>query len=380
MKNAGKSTRWAITKKPFLPSRKSLGKRRKLLRNFNPEKMILMDEQEFLKKHFADFYKKNFISDPPEPETREFGIGEFGRKITQRHLSFSSAGGFNAFLQKEAPFFVSYSTALYKKPSARPMQAKEFFAGDIVYEFDADDIKTPCKQVHDSWKCPKCNAEGKGAIELCTQCGTPVKVEQWFCEECLGEAKKQTLELREFLENDFSITDGISINFSGSAGFHFHLRGEAIRQLSQPARMELLDFLTGTNLNLEAIGFMENKKALECPFPSALGWGKKLLSGLKELLENAPSEKIAAIAGVRDSKVKEFLEHKKKIFENMEKGILYPFTTKKSREFWLSLVTFVREEKSLDIDRQTSMDLNKIIRVPGTIHGGTGFIAKKLDW
>ncbi len=337
-------------------------------------------EQDFLKKNFSDFYKKNFIEDPPEPEQREFGIGEFGRKITQRHLSFSSIREFNYFLQKETPFFVSCSTALYSQPAARPMQAKGFLQGDIVYEFDADDIKTPCKQVHDSWKCPRCNAEGKGAIELCTECGAPVKVEQWFCEECLGEAKKQIFELKEFLENDFAFTEGISINFSGSAGFHFHLRGKSIRQLKQAARIELLDFLTGANLDLGAIGFVENGKSLDCPKPSALGWAQKIMSGLRDLVENAPSDKIAAIAGVRDSNAKKFLEKKQRILEGIEKGMLFPFPTKKTREFWLALAKFVVEKKKLDIDRQTSMDLNKIIRVPGTIHGGTGFIAKKISW
>ncbi|MDD5163911.1 MAG: DNA primase small subunit domain-containing protein [Candidatus ainarchaeum sp.] len=339
-----------------------------------------MQEQDFLKKHFSGFYKANFVEDPPEPGQREFGIGEFGRKITQRHLSFSSLSEFNSFLQKETPFFVSYSTALYNQPSARPMEAKGFLEGDIVYEFDADDIKTPCKQIHDSWACPKCNAKGKGAIELCTECGTPVKVEQWFCEECLGEAKKQIFELKEFLEEDFSFTEGISINFSGSAGFHLHLRGKNIRQLPQAARIELLDFLTGTNLDLEAIGFLESGKALECPKQGAFGWPKKIMLGLKELIENAPSDKIAAIAGVRDSNAKKFLEKKQKILEGFEKGMLFPFPTKKSREFWLALVKFVVEQKRLDIDRQTSIDLNKIIRVPNTIHGGTGFVAKKISW
>lgn len=44
------------------------------------------------------------------------------------------------------------------------------------------------------------------------------------------------------------------------------------------------------------------------------------------------------------------------------------------------MINFVFEQKKLDIDRQTSIDLNKIIRVPETLHGGTGFVAKKISF
>ncbi|HLD58758.1 MAG TPA: DNA primase small subunit domain-containing protein [archaeon] len=341
----------------------------------------MIREESFLRKHFSEYYKKHPVQEPPEISQREFGIGEFGKKITQRHLVFSSQGEFNSFLQNSVPFFVSYSTALYAKPGARPMQAKEFLAGDIVYEFDADDIKTNCKQLHDSWKCPKCNAEGKGTIDFCTECGSPVRKEQWFCNECLGEAKKQVFELKEFLENDFSFSEGISINFSGSAGYHVHLRGNAIKQLPQTARIELLDYLTGNSLDLESIGFFEKEKALHCPKAGSLGWPKKILSGLREMIETQPIEKIAAIAGVRlTPNAKNFFEKKQAILQNMEKGVFLPFPGKKSSEFWRVLVNFVFEQKRLDIDRQTSIDLNKIIRVPETLHGGTGFVAKKISF
>ncbi|MBN1941598.1 MAG: hypothetical protein JW772_05445 [Candidatus Diapherotrites archaeon] len=338
----------------------------------------MLKEQSFLYKNFSEYYKKNEITEPPMPERREFGIGEYGKKITQRHLSFSGSREFNDFLQKTAPFYVSYSAAFYEKPAARPMSAKQLLGADIVYEFDADDIKTECKKDHDSWVCPKCGSSGKGSVAACTECGSPAKIEQWFCNSCLGEAKKQVFKLTEFLENDLGFSDGIKINFSGSAGYHIHLRSKKIHSLKQSARIELLDYLTATKIDFHSLGFAEEGRLLHFPKKENFAWAKRLASGLKKMIEESDSEKIAAIAGMQHSRVKAFLQNKKTILGHMDKGILFAYPGKKNREFWFSLLEHVLSTQKLDIDRQTSIDLNKIIRVPDTIHGSTGLVAKTI--
>ena len=59
-----------------------------------------------------------------------------------------------------------YKTRLENRgfDQARPMEAKHLLGDDLIYEFDADDIKTPCKLTHDSWKCKSCGEVGKGAV------------------------------------------------------------------------------------------------------------------------------------------------------------------------------------------------------------------------
>ena len=55
-----------------------------------------------------------------------------------------------------------------------------------------------------------------------------------------------------------------------------------------------------------------------------------------------------------------------------------PGSLSETRKFWSSLLAYAVEKNTLAIDRQTSVDLHKIIRVPDTLHGGTGFLAKSI--
>ncbi|MFH1895189.1 MAG: DNA primase small subunit domain-containing protein [archaeon] len=333
---------------------------------------------DFLQKKFSSYYKTVFVDSVPEPERREFGYGVFGKKIIARHLSFSSAKEFNSFLREQAPFFVSYSPALYEFPENRPMERKNFIKSDLIYEFDADDIKTSCKEKHDSWKCLECRAEGKGLIEKCPSCGNSVETTEWVCENCLEATKKQSLKLIGILEEDFGFDEGISVNFSGSKGFHIHIKSEKIQDMKQSARIELLDFLTAKDLDLEELGFVYSNKKMLCPKEDdAFGWSKKLLSVLRKLIEEDNSEKISALGNARTSAIKKLLEKKDLILKGMQNGFLFPVTAD-SKKFWNTLLFNLAESEKLFVDRQTSMDLAKIIRVPNTIHGSTGLLAVQL--
>lgn len=334
---------------------------------------------DFLKEKFKSYYSRSFVDSVTGIEKREFGIGEFGKKIISRHLSFNSSKAFNDFLRDSVPFFVSYSAAYYEFPERRPMEAKKFISSDLIYEFDADDLKTDCKERHDKWTCPKCGAEGKGRIDNCTECGERVEAEEWVCPECLQETKKQTLKLIEFLQNDFGLSEGIEVNFSGSKGFHVHVKAKEIQQLNQNARIELLDYLTAENLDLRANGFVLDARMLHCPREEeAVGWSKKILEALIELFAEGNAEKISSLGGIRHKKAEEFLKEKQKIISSMKKGLLLPLTSK-PKNFWNALITHLIDEIKLDLDRQTSVDISKIIRVPDSIHGSTGLIAKRIS-
>ena len=339
-----------------------------------------MMEEQLLLNNFREFYQKQEVM-VPEVSQREFGVGGFGKKIAKRHISFSSQQQLNSFLKEKVPLFISYSIAYYEKPASTPMNKKGFLGADIVYEFDADDLKTACKQKHDSWSCPKCSASGKGAVDNCPKCGSAVQKDEWFCPECLGETKKQVFRLLDFLQNDFGFTQGISVNFSGNAGFHIHIRSNELKHLGNEARIELLDYLTAKDFDFAKHGFGESGKMFLCPLPQeSKGWGKRLLQGIINLFEEADAEKIAAFGGISYAKAKKLIENKELVLKSIkEKGILFSIPGRKNKQFWLSLLQHLLEQNSLDIDRQTSVDIRKIIRVPETLHGGTGLLAKKVE-
>ncbi len=339
-----------------------------------------MQAQDFLKAKFREYYSTHPIEGPPSLEQREFGTGDFGIKINQRHLHFRTRDELNQFLREQAPFYISYSNACYLYPDRRPMEAKKFLKSDLVYEFDADDLKTDCKQRHDSWRCAKCGAGGPGLVENCPSCGLRVERVEWVCDECLGEVKKQVFRLLDLLADDLGLSQGISINSSGGKGYHIHVRHDSVQNLSPQARIELLDYLTATGLDFKSLGFYvtEDKKFV-CPKKSeALGWSKHLLGELRGFFAQEDASPLSVYGRIGIPAAKKMLAQREKILADLDRGLLHQLPGRQTETFWNHLLQEALDRLRLNLDRQTSVDISKIVRVPNTLHGSTGLLAKTV--
>lgn len=347
-----------------------------------------MSEQEitnstvfYLKNLFRDYYTKNKVLSPIAIETREIGIGEFGKKISSRHLSFSNLEYFNKYLRDFAPFFVSYSMAYYKFPSMRPMENKQMYASDIVYEFDADDFDLPCKNEHDIWFCKSCNSHGKGHRSQCPECNNKTEVIEWTCEECLGHAKNETLRLMDFLENDFNIDpSSFVVSFSGSKGYHLRITDKNIISLSKASRLQMINYLLGKNINLEQLGFEFKNKQWRSPSANSLGFSSKILSFIKDYIQKTTIEQLVFDLNITKPKATKVFKNKEVILNKMDNNILWHNFSKDAKtdaKFWEDLLNLAISKISFRID-PTSSDIYKIMRMPDTIHGGTGFLSSTL--
>jgi DNA primase small subunit len=327
-------------------------------------------EEEFLEKHFRNYYKKNKI-ELDNVENREFGYGVYKRKIANRNLSFRNEEEMNSFLRERTPLFFSYSNSYYADPKATPMKNKQWLKADIIYEFDADEIMTHCLKENGEWKCEK----EFGSDSLVKEVGEEKK--QWFLEKSLEESKKQVFRLVELLEEDFAFKrEWIEINFSGKAGYHVHLKNKEIQDLKKKARIELVDYITGFGIYPDNLGYdFENLK-----IPSEKkGWIRRINKGFKEFFEKDVGE-IEKITGINRQKINFLMKNKESLLKNIEKGILFDVGARTNKEFWKKVFEFIIETYMIPIDRQTSIDLHKIIRVPNTLHGETGFLAKKIKF
>ncbi len=304
-------------------------------------------ESEFLKKLFGEYYSKQLI-DLPAVEQREFGFGVFKRKIANRNIALSSINEMNSFLRERKPLFFSYSNAYYKYPDRKPMEKKELTGADIIYEFDADELGLEVEEINGY---------------------------QWFEKRHLGEAKKQVFRLIDLLEKDFGFdSKDFEINFSGKAGYHLHIRSEKIRGLNRKSRIELVDYLTGTGVYFEKLGYDFEKGVCSL---SEGNWVVRLNEKVKEFLLLAPKE-LSKLTGVQTKKIELLLQKRDEVISAFNRGVLFKLEGKRSADFWKTLFTLAVEKTNSPIDRQTSIDLNKIIRVPDTLHGDTGFLAKRI--
>ncbi|MFH0970193.1 MAG: DNA primase small subunit domain-containing protein [Candidatus Diapherotrites archaeon] len=337
-------------------------------------------ERTWMKGLFQSYYHSHPVNPPYDVSRREFGHGSF-KKIDTRHLSFDTTAEFNAFLQNVSPLYISASASQFLNPSAQPISSKGLIGSDLIYEFDADDIPSPCKEIHDSWKCVQCAAVGKGHVKKCPYCGHGTQLDEWVCSSCLSSTKEQTFSLLNVLQDDFGFTSNdLRINFSGSKGYHVHVSSPSIFSLPKSARIELMDYLSLHEWDVASAGFFFDGKQFHCPkMNHAVGLASRLLNEIRNKLEFGSIEEWAVLSGTIPRVLKPFLLDRERLLRDVSAGVLPPLPGKKTESFWGNVLSSLSLRIKLNIDRQTSGDIYKLLRVPDTLHGSTGFVSKSLS-
>lgn len=333
----------------------------------------------YLRNLFKDYYKNHPVTSTIEIQTREVGIGEYGKKISSRHLSFRNNDFLNKYLQEKVPFFVSYSIGYYKFPDRKPMDNKELYAADLIYEFDADDFNLPCRNEHDVWICKNCKSHGTGVINFCPECNGKTEIIKWVCDKCLEHAKKETLRLMELFEQDFKISPkDFVISFSGGRGYHLRITDKSIISLPKSSRFQITNYVQGTNINLQQLGFEYKDKQWYCPNTSVKGFSSKILVFLKEYITNLTIESLQSDFNLTKQKALKILSNKDVILNKMDNNILWHGFSKEPKSdayFWEALLNLAISKIGFKIDPSSSGDIYKIMRMPDTIHGGTGLLS-----
>lgn len=293
-------------------------------------------EMQLLKSVFATYYETADIR-IPALERREFGIGN-RKKIDARHLSFASVGEFRRYLCNNTPLFVSHSTAYYDFPGATPIQKKQRRGADLVFDLD----------IH---------AEGKyGAYEK------------------LDEVKEDLLRLVEdFILNDFGVSkEHVAAVFSGNRGYHVHVRDPAFHPLGGDERKELVDYIMGQGLSyLEFFPKAKGGEKLIGPKPDEGGYRGRFAREAIRILHDRP----ASISRVFSK------EDKRDFFISGIREGNWSRTSLKHNDLLKKLDTVARTlpVRSVNTDAGVTQDLSKLIRVPNSIHGETGLIARIVD-
>lgn len=321
----------------------------------------MVDNQNFsqgvdldLLKIFKEYYSNSRIYIKNITQ-REFGVSfDISKKIERRHMSFSSEAELREFLVEKTPFYISYSAAHYKNPSA-PMEKKGLIGADLVFDLDANDLNLKCAEEH-----------GRENI----------------CENCFGAIKDETNKLVDFLINDFGLQkDEIYINFSGNRGFHVHVESDKVMKLNASARREICDYLSGTGVEFESLFYEEfdssNKriKILHGPKTSDSGWGGKIANALLSSLDDI--NKLVSL-GIPRAEAKKLIEKKEVIKLGLTTGNWDMIYIKNKKKFWKDFVDKQKIQIRDVIDTNVTIDIARLIRLPDSIHGGSGLIAKMI--
>lgn len=320
----------------------------------------------FLRRKFEEYYRKNKIPAPKEISQREFGIGNLEKKINVRHKSFSSEIEMQNYLRREVPFFISYSIAYYEFPENQPMSEKNWLGADLVFDLDVE-------------------------MEL-------------FEKEKLEKVKKETMNLINFLTEDFGFeNEDIKVNFSGNHGYHVHVFSEKIKNLGSDERREIVDFVSG-NIEFKEFWYPDGN-FIRGPSKDGKGWQKKIFDGLYNFIKNSDKKELMSIQGIGEKKATYIYENKEKILKELQDGIYNSMTelikielidrTRKVsgdpnvrisviRDITSSLLQKIIEEKAVKViaspnaDKMVTIDTSRLIRLPDSLHGSSGLIAKNI--
>jgi len=336
-----------------------------------------------IKLRFSEYYKKNehTIIAPQTMERREFGFLLFSEGQMIRHRTFTQVSELRKFIETTVPSDVYYSAAYYTDPES-PMDRKGWIGSDLIFDIDADHIDTECKKIHDRWVCIGCKTSGHGkAPQNCPDCkGQRFREDTWMCQDCLEKAREEVLKLINVLNSDFGIGfEHMKINFSGHRGYHLHVDSEEAKSLNSEQRKELTDYITGTGLDPALLGLYDlagNLDIASGPTPDDPGWRGRLAKRLKYILFEAGEEALRKMnLGSRtvDSIMKSRIEEPKE-------GIPYwrPIEGV-GKHTWKLIIDKAASLESVNVDTVVTTDTHRLIRLPETLNGKTGFRAMQVN-
>ena len=288
--------------------------------------------RDFVSDYLFEYYQKAVFS-IPSLNKREFGVGRL-KKIDSRHLSFASETEFRAYLASNLPPFVSHSTSYYDFPGATPMEKKIRTGADLVFDLD----------LHSETK--------YGVYEM------------------LGKVKEDLTRLvKDFVIGDFGVKkENVVVVFSGNRGYHVHVREKEWLGTGSDERKELVDYILGHGLDYTAFFTPGEKGRLMGPKPSEGGYRGRLARAVVRTATENPS----AISRIFKQTPRRDL-----FIKSIENGN-WSGSSFDNKDL-LAKIKGVAAElpiSSVDTDAGVTYDLSKLIRVPNSIHGDTGMIAK----
>lgn len=336
-----------------------------------------------VRKSFQRYYEERRPALPDRFGRREFGFMFWTPGIVQRHLGFAKEEELHAFLSNRVPAHAYYSSAYYENPSAPTMEEKGWLGADLIFDLDADHLPNAAKLSY---------AEMLEAVRL------------------------KILRLHDdFLRADFGFEEkAMRIVFSGGRGYHIHVFDEHVWSLGSHERREIVDWITGKGLDVDAVfrespfekkefqGRARVKTRVIAPAQSEPGWRGKIVRGIHGLvakLESLPPDEairfLLSFDGVRESEAADLYENLFKPratrprlirgVDRLREGQIEALSDR-SRDLLIRIVKDLQPVRlderagvSLEgvvqrgeTDEPVTSDIKRLIRMPGSLHGKTG--------
>jgi len=338
--------------------------------------ILEMNRVSFIRDRFAEFYEENAskIKAPSSISQREFGFFTFKENLVIRHKGFITEEALRDFIKQIVPSHAYYSAAYYEMPE-ETMEKKGWLGADLYFDIDADHIPTECGKIHDTWLCRNCSFQGRGVAPTeCPICGGKrFEEKKWPCEVCLESARYEAIKLLDFLMEDFGFSPyEIEVSFSGHRGYHVQVESEKIRELDSTARKEIVDYITGVGLEPIYHG-LHGKRVISGPNLDETGWRGRIARGIHEFLLSANKDELEEL-NLRKKVIEEITSKRDEILRSWEKRGPWSILRGVGVETWKKIIMKAIKSQSAWIDTIVTTDIHRLVRLPNTLHGKTGWL------
>jgi DNA primase small subunit len=315
----------------------------------------------YLRGRFGDYYRRTDPGLPPAAERREWGYIPWssGGTTMIRHRSVLDLGDVGEFLARERPRHVYFSAGRYRDPGAGTMGEKGWLDSDLVFDLDADHL-------------PGVDPDADSYAEMLATC------------------KDELRRLLDLLEDDLGFEE-LQVVFSGGRGYHVHVRDPAVRELGRDARREIVEYVRGTDvafedlLRTEAVaGLGRETPAEKRSLDATGGWSRRvhrrIVAFVDDLLAAGEEEALARLRefeGIGEGRAGAILAAAENNYGEIERGNVdvHPAFLGLARTLFERTI----ESESAAIDEPVTTDINRLIRFPGSLHGGTGLRVTPID-
>lgn len=301
----------------------------------------------WIRKKLIEYYSSNDFELPENMSFREFAIQPLTAQSYIRHLSFKTEKELREYILKNPPLHLYYSSALYLFPEIKDMENKGYLGSELIFDIDVDELSS-CKLMEQLHICLDCGHLMYGnKIKKCLNCGSQNVVEASpVPDECIKKGGEAALMLARILKKELGFEE-VKIYFSGNRGFHVRpLCDETCLKLNGEERREIVDYIKGVGLDLERIAGFGRKDWL-VPSPQEPGWRGRI------------GEMIYSKFGIKHE---EYIT-----WENLLKKV-------DSNELKLFLTS-----AAVEIDEKVTVDVHRLIRIPGSINGKLGLPVIRLE-
>jgi DNA primase catalytic subunit len=197
--------------------------------------------------------------------------------------------------------------------------------------------------------------------------------------------------LLALLEDDLNFTVD-DVVYTGDTGFRVTVRSGYIQQLTEQERASIAEYVTGAVDPLSVIGYdprhasvLESDSTKKCRvLVTSGGWGERVIARFGNLTNrlqaggvDAVTNQLLSLPGVTSDTVHDAVKEIERHPEAFRSGVIS--LSESVFDLSRALIEDELDESSADIDTDATTDLNRYVRVPGSLNSSTGLRVHRFD-